>query len=170
MMTATFSSAEAERDLTSWLIEQLAARGQTLAVAESLTGGLLIAELIRPAGASRVITGGVVAYHSALKESILGVEQELLSQHGPVHPAVAEQMAAGVRKVCAVGEKLATIGVSTTGVAGPDSHDGHAAGTVYLGLSTDKSNSSYPLQFSGTRTEIRTQVVNEAVRLLVATL
>ncbi|HEY2642418.1 MAG TPA: nicotinamide-nucleotide amidohydrolase family protein, partial [Galbitalea sp.] len=96
------------------VIAELTARGLTIAVAESLTGGLLVAELISVPGASAVVNGGVVAYNTALKHSLLGVDQQLLATRGAVDPDVAGQMAAGVRLACAVDGVPADLGVATT--------------------------------------------------------
>src|SRR5690606_15913567 len=81
-----------------------------VAVAESLTGGLLVAELINTPGASETVLGGVVAYNTELKRSILGVDASVLNVHGAVHPDVAVQMAVGVREVCAVDGTAAEVG------------------------------------------------------------
>lgn len=152
------------------LISELAARGLTVAVAESLTGGLLIAELIRPAGASAAIVGGVVAYATELKRTVLGVNGELLDTSGPVHPEVARQMAAGVRSALAIDGRPADIGVATTGVAGPDPQDGKVPGTVFLGLSTADGNRAVELALAGDRTTIRTQTVVAAVDMIAEAL
>lgn len=157
-----------EADRTAALIRHLTARGLTVAVAESLTGGLLAAELIRPAGASAVVTGGVVAYHTAIKRTLLGVDASLLEQHGAVHPLVAEQMAAGARTVLSVDGRPADIGVATTGVAGPDPQDGRAPGTVYLGLSMSGGSRSIGLTLSGDRDRIRRDTVAAAIDFLTA--
>jgi PncC family amidohydrolase len=109
--------------------DALAARGGTLAVAESLTGGALAATVTAVPGVSQTFRGGVVAYATELKRDLLGVPADLLERHGPVHPLVAAAMAAGVRQRLG-----ATYGLATTGVAGPDRQDGHPPGEVYLGL------------------------------------
>jgi nicotinamide-nucleotide amidase len=153
-------------DLTARLISDLARLGETVAVAESLTGGLLAAELIRPAGASNVVYGGVVAYNMAIKASVLGVDGDLLRRFGPVHPEVAEQMAEGVRHALAVDGTPASIGVATTGVAGPGPQGDHPAGTVFVGFSRDGRSRSFELQLSGDRSQIRAATVSEAVRIL----
>jgi nicotinamide-nucleotide amidase len=107
----------------------LGERGQSVAVAESLTGGLLGAELTRMPGSSATFAGGVVAYETGLKASLLGVPEELLATHGAVHPEVAAAMAVGVR------DRLgATYGLAVTGVAGPEAQDGHAVGTVHVAV------------------------------------
>ncbi|HRQ00189.1 MAG TPA: nicotinamide-nucleotide amidohydrolase family protein, partial [Terrimesophilobacter sp.] len=116
------------------IVRRCAARELTIAVAESLTGGLLTSALIDPAGASQVVTGGVVAYSTELKSSVLGVEPELLREHGPVHPEVARQLAANVREVLAIDGTPASVGIATTGVAGPEAQGEASVGTVFLGL------------------------------------
>jgi nicotinamide-nucleotide amidase len=111
------------------LVSALSERGQTVAVAESLTGGLVCATLVDVPGASAVVRGAVVAYATELKHRLLDVDGDLLARNGPVDPLVAEQMALGVR------ERLgADWGLSTTGVAGPDPQDGAPPGRVYIAL------------------------------------
>jgi len=145
----------------SAVVSVLLERGLTLAVAESLTGGLLSAEIVRVPGVSQVFLGGVVTYNTALKESLLGVDHTLLAEHGPVHPEVAAQMALGVRSRMAVDGRAADVGLSTTGVAGPGPQDGQAAGTVYIGISIGKSTRTLKLCLEGTRDTIRESVVSE---------
>jgi nicotinamide-nucleotide amidase len=154
----------------SQLIAALTARGATVAVAESLTGGLLVAELIRPAGASAVVLGGVVAYNTELKHTLLGVDADLLAAHGPVHPDVAKAMAENVRDRLAVAGRPATIGIATTGVAGPDPQGEQQPGLVFLGLSMGSESRSRRLQLSGSRDDIRTATVVEAVNWIAETL
>jgi nicotinamide-nucleotide amidase len=101
----------------------LVARGLTLAVAESLTGGLIASRLVNGPGASDWFRGGVVSYASDVKWSVLGVPE------GPVVTAeTAAAMATGVRDLLE-----ADVGLGATGVAGPESLEGHPPGTVYLG-------------------------------------
>ncbi len=149
---------------TAALVAALTRAGLTIAVAESLTGGLLAAELIRIPGASLCVAGGVVAYQTELKHTLLGVDRALLAEHGPVHPDVAEQMARGVRDRLAVNGRPADIGVATTGVAGPDPQGETAPGTVYLGLSRGTESWAIPLRLSGDRAEIRARTVAEAIK------
>ncbi|RII09500.1 putative competence-damage inducible protein [Streptomyces sp. YIM 130001] len=107
----------------------LAARGETLAVAESLTGGLVAAELTGVPGASQVFVGSVTAYATRIKRDVLGVDGDLLAERGAVDPDVALRMAQGVRR--ALGTDW---GIATTGVAGPDPQDGREVGTVYVAV------------------------------------
>ena len=143
------------------LVARLTARGQTVAVAESLTGGLVAAALTDVAGSSAVVRGGVLAYATDLKAQVLGVDQGLLAGVGAVDPDVAEQMAAGVRSLMG-----ATYGLATTGVAGPDQADGKAVGTVYVAVARSGSATVKALCLSGDRAEIRTQSVLAVLALL----
>lgn len=151
---------------TSALIAAMTARKQTLAVAESLTGGALVSQLITVPGASAVVVGGVVAYATEIKASVLGVDAALLAAHGPVHPEVARQMADGVRRALAIDGESAAVGLSTTGIAGPDSPDGQPVGTVHIGMSSARGTESRAFLFSGDRAAIRAQSVDAALALL----
>ncbi len=113
------------------VVRLLGERGLRLATAESLTGGLLAGAVTDVPGASRVFVGGVVAYATSLKHALLGVDADLLERVGAVDPDVAAQMADGVRRRLG-----ADVGLATTGVAGPDPQDGHAPGTVFVGVAT----------------------------------
>ena len=148
-------------------LEILAERGQSLAVAESLTGGLLAAEFVAVPGASRVFSGGVVSYNTEIKASLLGVDAELLAQHGAVHERVAAEMATGVCSALAIDGVAASYGISTTGVAGPDAQDGQAVGTVFIGLAGPSGVEVHGLRLSGDRAAIRSQTVEAAVRMLL---
>ncbi|MFB9836954.1 CinA family protein [Actinoallomurus acaciae] len=107
----------------------LAEREATVAVAESLTGGLVGARLTAMPGSSATFAGGVIAYATPLKHALLGVPEDLLAAHGAVHPDVAVAMAQGVR------ERLgASYGLAVTGVAGPEPQDGHPVGTVHVAV------------------------------------
>ena len=154
-------------DPTADLIGRLTAEHLTIAVAESLTGGALTAELTRPAGASAVVLGGVVVYATELKRSLVGVDAGLLAEHGPVHPEVARQLARGVRTALAVDGRAASIGVATTGVAGPDPQSGRSPGTVFVGLSYGDTDEAIELSLQGTRAQIRSRSVEAAVQALV---
>lgn len=111
------------------LVQRCAHRGLTLATAESLTAGSLAARVADVPGASAVLLGGVVAYCNEVKESLLGVDPELLRRRGAVDPDVAAAMARG-----AAARIGADLGAATTGVAGPEPHQGKDVGTVYLGI------------------------------------
>ncbi len=145
------------------VIGTLTARGLTIAVAESLTGGLLVAELVSVPGASAVVNGGVVAYATELKATVLGVDRGLLAERGPVDAEVARQMARGVRERLAVGGRPAAIGLATTGVAGPD---GHPVGEVWLGLAIGDRVEARGLRLGGDRAAIRSATVTESLAWL----
>src|SRR5258706_13566454 len=102
----------------------LIAGGQTIGTAESLTGGLVAAALTTVPGASAVVRGGIVAYAADLKNSLLGVPAELIERVGTVHSDVALAMASGARTRLG-----ATVGVATTGVAGPEAPGEERLGT-----------------------------------------
>lgn len=163
------------------------AQGLRIAVAESLTGGLLAAELVGVPGASHAFSGAIVAYDTELKRTLLGVDAVLLAERGPVDGEVARQMARGVRRACAVpraGAKEdrrdshsadpeqarvpADIGIATTGVAGPDPdpQTGQPAGTVWLGVSSMHGERAVELRLAGDRGRIRAAAVAAAVREL----
>ncbi|MFC5909117.1 CinA family protein [Streptacidiphilus monticola] len=134
---------------------------QTVAVAESLTGGLLAAELVSVPGASRGFRGSVTAYATELKSSVLGVDSALLADRGAVDAEVARQMADGVRRLM-----HADWGVSTTGVAGPEPQDGQPVGTVFVAVAGPDGQSSSRLRLSGDRATIRRMAVTAALELL----
>lgn len=150
-------------DPTAALIAALAARGLTVAVAESLTGGQLAAELTRPAGASAVINGGVVVYATELKHTVVGVDAALLDEHGPVHADVARQLAERVRAALAVDGRAADVGISTTGVAGPAPQGGQPVGTVFVGVAFGASTRVHELHLDGDRAGIRSATVAAAI-------
>ncbi|HEY1105618.1 MAG TPA: CinA family protein [Agromyces sp.] len=150
------------------MIAELTRRGLRIAVAESLTGGLVAAELTSVPGASLVVSGGVVAYDTAIKRSLLGVDADLLRREGAVHPEVARQMAAGARVALAIDGRPADLGVATTGVAGPDEQDGRAVGTVYLGIAVGDRAEAIGLNLAGDRGEIRRQTVHAAIEAVLA--
>ncbi len=156
--------------LAHQLLELAGASGLSIATAESLTAGLLAARLVDVPGASRVFRGGIVAYDTALKHSLLGVDAALLSEAGPVDPRVAVQLAEGVRAACAIDGRPADVGIATTGVAGPDRQNGHAVGEVYVAVSSSAGVRVEQHQCHGDRAEIRTQTVLHALRLAIATL
>ncbi|MFD6055062.1 CinA family protein [Agromyces sp. NPDC060279] len=157
------AGAASPHDETAELVAELGRRGLRLGIAESLTGGLLAAELIRIPGASAVVNGGIVAYATPLKHQLLGVDAELLAAEGAVHPEVARQMARGARSALAVGGREAEFGIATTGVAGPDPQDGRAPGTVYLGVSGPAGERAVELRLTGDRAAIRAETVRRAV-------
>ncbi|MFC7302606.1 CinA family protein [Streptomyces monticola] len=153
------------------MLALLTGRGQTLAVAESLTGGLVAAEIASVPGASAAFRGSVTAYATDLKQRLLGVDGTLLAERGAVDPEVAREMAEGVRT--ALG---ADWGIATTGVAGPEPQDGRPVGTVYVAVAgPGRTNGSrhgkvVALRLNGDRTEIRRESVRSVLELLASEL
>lgn len=155
---------------TARLVAALTARGWTIGVAESLTGGALSAEIVTVPGASATLLGGVVAYATPVKASLLGVDAALLAEHGPVHPEVAIQMATGVREAVQVDGRRADVGIATTGIAGPDSPDGQPVGTVHIGVATPDGARAYGFRFDGDRATVRAASVQAAVAAVLTAL
>ncbi|MEU8588525.1 CinA family protein [Streptomyces sp. NPDC048664] len=152
------------------VLRLLTVRGETLAVAESLTGGLVAAEITAVPGASQAFRGSVTAYATGLKRDVLGVDGALLDARGAVDPQVAAQMAAGVRRVLG-----ADWGIATTGVAGPEPQDGQPVGTVFVAVHGPGEDASRVpgggkvtrLRLNGDRAEIRMESVRSVLALLL---
>ncbi|KQB86574.1 putative competence-damage inducible protein [Corynebacterium lowii] len=140
------------------VVECLTRRGETVAFCESLTAGLTSATLAEIPGASAVLRGGLVVYATELKSALAGVSPEILEEHGPVAEATALHMARGT--ALRLG---ATWAVSLTGVAGPDSQDGHSVGEVWLGYWGPGLWKARCLHLSGDRAEIREKSVRRAL-------
>jgi nicotinamide-nucleotide amidase len=139
--------------------------GQTVAVAESLTGGLLSAVLTEAPGTSVTFRGGLVVYCTDLKHSLAGVRKDDLDQYGPVHEDVAEQLASGAR------ERLgADYGIGATGVAGPGDQGGRAVGEVFIAIASGAGVTTKRYEFKGNRDDIRKATVAEALSGLIAVL
>ncbi|MEU7694946.1 nicotinamide-nucleotide amidohydrolase family protein [Microbispora hainanensis] len=150
------------RGVASEVLSLLVRQGATVAVAESLTGGLIGATLTGPMGASAAFRGGVIAYATDLKASLLDVPSDLLEREGAVHPDVAAAMAVGVRKLADSG-----YGLAVTGVAGPDPQDGKPVGTVHIALAGPGERLWHrDLRLTGDRDGIRTATCQEALLLL----
>lgn len=136
--------------LFSKLLATLKENNQTLAVAESLTGGLFLGEMTALPTASTVIAGGVVCYTNEIKENVLHVPKEVLQTEGAVSERCAQLMAENVRKLCG-----GDIGISFTGVAGPNELEGKPIGTVWIGIATEQGTKTFALTLSGGRRAIR---------------
>lgn len=152
------------------VLDELGRRKWTLAIAESLTGGALSAEIVSVAGASMVFRGAVVAYATPVKTTLLGVDAALLAAEGAVHPDVALQMAEGVCHAVAVDGRAADVGLSTTGIAGPGSPDGQPVGTVHIGVATPTVNATMTVHLEGDRAQIRGAAVDAALSALLEVL
>lgn len=136
--------------------QQLLARGETVACAESLTGGGLADLLSGTPGASATFVGGVVSYATRIKRAVLGVTASQV-----VSADCASQMAVGVRDLLGADWAL-----STTGVAGPEKQDDKPVGTVYVGLAGPRGVQVHRLSLSGDRAAIRTGASRSAIEAL----
>lgn len=147
------------------VLAALRSRRETLAVAESLTGGLLAAALVDVPGASAAFRGGLVVYATDLKATLAGVPPALLAERGPVDPDVARALARGARTRCG-----AHWGLSTTGVAGPQAPDGVPVGRVYVAVAGPRGDDVRELTLPGDRAAVRAGSVAGALALLLDTL
>jgi len=144
------------------VVVALRSRGWTLAVAESLTGGLLGAAVTDVPGSSSVFRGGVTVYATDLKSTLLGVDAQLLTRVGPVAAETALAMAIGVR------DRLgADCALATTGVAGPGSQGTHPAGEVHLAVAWPAGTRTLELRLRGDRDTVRQRTVDQALLLLL---
>lgn len=135
--------------------------GATVAVAESLTGGLLGARLTELGGSSETFRGGVVAYATELKSVLLGVPPAVLATDGAISAETAAVMAEGVR------DRLgATYGLAVTGVAGPAEQEGAPVGTVYVGLAGPAGSVAVARRLSGDRGRVRALATGAALDVL----
>ena len=162
-----YAYADGAVDLASVVLDLCAGRGLHIAVAESCTGGLLGARLTAISGSSAVVLGGVIAYSNEVKQQLLGVRAETLAEHGAVSEATAVEMAAGARRATG-----AEIGISITGIAGPDggTHE-KPVGLVWIAVNVADRVRTHGSRFVGDRGEIRfraTQAALDLVRRMVA--
>ena len=152
-------------DPAARVLALLQERGETLATAESLTGGRLAAALTGVPGASRSYVGGVVAYATSVKQVLLGVPEDLVERYGVISAECALAMARGVAYVT-----RATWGIATTGVAGPDRQEGHPPGTVHVGLVGPGVATALALELPGDRAAVQDRTCAEALSALAASL
>ena len=162
---------DVDRELPMRVADALRDREETVAVAESCTGGLIGAALTAVPGASDYVEAGLTTYAYDAKRRHLGVSREALDERGAVSEPVAREMARGVRDVCDV-----SWGVSATGVAGPTGGSEETpVGTVYIGVAYAGpwgSESSYATvsryEFDGDRAAVRAATVDRALQDLLA--
>lgn len=143
------------------VVRRLTDRGETVATAESLTAGLVCATLTQVPGSSAAVRGGLIVYATELKTTLVGVDLDVLAEHGAVHPEVASQLATGARVRCG-----ASWGLGLTGVAGPTAQDGAAVGTVHVGLAGERVRTVRTSRLDGDRAGIRSGAVSAALSLL----
>jgi nicotinamide-nucleotide amidase len=145
------------RGYANTIIAYLEDRGETVAVAESLTGGGLGHAITHTPGASQVFLGGIIAYTDNVKIDFLGIEPKVISEFTAVSEEVANAMADGVR------EKFGTTwGIATTGIAGPGDMDGIPEGTVWISI-RGPINQTIQLQLDSGREAVRTGAISSAL-------
>lgn len=136
----------------------LRSAGQTVATAESLTGGQLAVRFTETPGASETYLGGVVTYATQLKQTILDVPGEIVERYGVVSAECARAMASGV-----MAHAGATFGLATTGVAGPTEQEGKPVGTVFVGIAGPGLLEAVALELTGDREAITRRTCDEAL-------
>ena len=147
-----------DMEIERMIVEKMLSGGQTLAVAESCTGGWISKLLTDIPGVSVCFLGGIVSYTDAVKNQLLGVSEDVLNQFSAVSEETARQMAIGVR------EKLgSTFSLATTGYAGPE---GDPVGLVYIAVCNKEMCDVRKFIFSGDRTQIRSQACDAALHML----
>ena len=142
------------------LVAALRAAGASVSTAESCTGGLVAARITSVSGASEAFKYGAVTSCNEAKNKILGVKKETLDSFGAVSAETAAEMAAGVRKIM-----NAEIGVSVTGLAGPNGGEGKPVGLVYVAVNSDNYSEVTENHFSGDRISVRNQAADKALEL-----
>lgn len=157
-----YYSDKDEIDFPSFVTQELIKRELSITSAESLTGGLFQSTIVGVAGASTIFPGGYVTYSDASKHSLLGVSEATISDNTVVSGPVAKEMAIGAKNLMGT-----SIGVSFTGVAGPDGLEGHPAGEVWIGLALPNGDTvQNKYVFNGNRQKIRQRSVNKAFELI----
>ena len=161
--------------LAGFVVAALRQRSETVASAESLTGGLVGVSLTDVPGASAIYRGGLIVYATELKAEVAGVSAQTLATDGPVAASTAAQLARGAAAVCG-----ADWGLATTGVAGPEPQDGHPVGQVFVAVAGPGSGDApradrdgvvvRELALTGDRSAIRDQTTRAVLQLLLDTL
>ena len=144
--------------LSTTIVESLKSTGETLSIAESLTGGALTSEIVSVPGASHILKGSIVAYSVEIKAHELSVSQEIIDKEGVVSEEVALAMADGVKA-----RMNSTWSIASTGVAGPGPHHGNPAGTVWLAIVGPDTRETVKLALEGDRERVRRGAVESAL-------
>lgn len=154
------------RELEKVVVGRLSRRRQTLALAESCTGGLIANRITNVPGASKVFLGGVVAYSNAAKRKFLGVKAETLARHGAVSEAVAREMAEGTRR-----QFGADFAIAVTGIAGPAGGTKRKpVGTVFIALAGEAGTLVEQKLNAFGRGRFKRATAEQALKLLLARL
>lgn len=150
-------------DLAKQIVDVSTNRGLKIGFAESLTGGMISAQIVSVPGASACLEGSVVSYSNEVKINVLKVDADVIKEYGAVSEQCAVQMASGARELLG-----ADFAVSVTGIAGPaGGSDRKPVGTVYIGFSGAHDTFAEHFLFDGDRESIRLQTVKEAYKLLL---
>lgn len=150
-------------ELSASVGKRLTQNSQTIATAESCTGGLLSHVLTSVSGSSEYFIGGVVAYSNDIKETFLGVRSETLKAFGSVSEGSALEMAVGIRI-----RFKTDFGLSTTGITGPTgATPGKPVGLVWIGISTPHHTKAFECHFQGNREQVKTATVEKILSLLM---
>jgi nicotinamide-nucleotide amidase len=144
--------------LSTTIVESLKSKGETLSIAESLTGGALTSEIVSVPGASHILKGSIVAYSVEIKVHELSVSQDIIDKVGVVSEEVALAMADGVKA-----RMNSTWSIASTGVAGPGPHHGIPAGTVWLAIVGPDTRETVKLALEGDRERVRRGAVESAL-------
>ncbi|SCW39571.1 nicotinamide-nucleotide amidase [Ruminococcaceae bacterium YRB3002] len=151
------------RMLASQIVRECSAGNIKIGFAESLTGGMISAEIVSVPGASACLEGSIVSYSNEIKMNILGVDEAVIRNYGAVSEQCAVQMASGAKQALDC-----DIAVSVTGIAGPaGGTDRKPVGTVYIGCAWDGGCTAEHFVFPGDRESIREQTVEEAFKMLL---
>jgi PncC family amidohydrolase len=151
-------------NLETQIIHLLTARKQTLAVAESCTGGYIAHRLTNVPGASEVFSAGIVTYSNHAKQKLLGVSSEALARHGAVSEPVAREMAERARRTCGT-----DYAISTTGIAGPGGGTVEKpVGTVFIGTASDEQTIVVQRFNPGDRLAFKETTADQALQQLLA--
>ncbi|ARW06778.1 Nicotinamide-nucleotide amidase [Bacillus atrophaeus] len=137
-------------------------KGMTLSSAESFTGGLFAEWLTDLSGASQLFAGGVVCYSNEMKQHTLGVKPDTLQQFGAVSKECAGELASEIKRLTG-----SDIGISFTGVAGPEGQEGHAPGHVFIGIFADGKEEVHEFNFAGSRTGVRKRAAKYGCHLIL---
>ena len=143
------------KELAQEIQKALLARGEMMATAESLTGGLVASHIVDIPGSSAILAGGIVAYQNEVKESLLGVPHQVLENQGAVSAETVKAMAEGARKMF-----NCEWAVATSGIAGPTGAEpGKPVGTVWMCVANSLQNEAFYEIFTGNRGQIREKSV-----------
>lgn len=154
--------AEDGLNLPETLIKLLTVRNETLSIAESCTGGLIAATLANTSGASKILSGSFVCYSNYAKETMLGIDKELIESHGAVSEEVAIKMATSAKEILKT-----TYAISVTGIAGPTGGTiDKPVGTVFIALASPNAVISKKLSLGGDRDRVRRYSAYSAMDLL----